>query len=105
MLFGTHYPDSGLDALLKMRPTQKELDSMGPGFTDRWETFYQKNLDKPAAGIMAIAGYERWSHTPLPYVCLRLEQSLTCFPEMLSVLVFSLCAPPSRCCISSDIAS
>ena len=94
MLFGAHYPDSGIDALLKMRPTQKELDSMGPGFTERWETFYKKDLDKPVAGIAVLAGYERRSHTPSPYNCPCLEECcLTCLPERSSVLAFTLCVP------------
>ena len=106
MLFGAHYPDSGIDALLKMRPTQKELDSMGPAFTERWETFYKKDLDKPVAGIAVLAGYERRSQTPSPYNCPCLEECcLTCLPERSSVLAFTLCVPPSLRYISSDMVS
>ena len=104
MLFGAHDSNSGFDALLKMRPTQKELDSMGPGFTERWETFYKKNLDKPVAGIAVLAGYERRSHTPSPYNCPCLEDwRLTYLPERSSVVAFTLCVTPSYRYIASDI--
>ncbi|KAL4080219.1 GMC oxidoreductase-domain-containing protein [Scleroderma yunnanense] len=47
---------NGIDALLKIRPTPKELESMGPEFSARWESFFKNSPDKPVAAIVPLAG-------------------------------------------------
>lgn len=47
---------NGIDILFKMRPTPKELESAGPDFAARWETFFKNDPDKPVAAIALLAG-------------------------------------------------
>lgn len=52
-----HYP-SGIDSGIKMRPTVKDLDAIGPDFLDRWNSFFVKDSarDKPVLYIGSLAG-------------------------------------------------
>ncbi|KAG6329171.1 hypothetical protein ID866_9918 [Astraeus odoratus] len=45
---------NAMDGLLKMRPTPRELESMGPDFGTRWESFFKNSPDKPVANIVAV---------------------------------------------------
>lgn len=56
ILPSTHDTNSGIDILFKMRPTPKELESAGPDFAARWETFFKNDPDKPVAAIALLAG-------------------------------------------------
>jgi len=39
--------NSGIDAGIKMRPTNEELSSMSPEFSRRWSTYFANAPDKP----------------------------------------------------------
>lgn len=57
---------NGIDAGVKIRPTQKELDEMKkwptPEFVDGWESYFKNKPDKPVMHYSVIAGYVRfWS--------------------------------------------
>lgn len=48
--------NSTADAFLKLRPSPKELESMGPEFAERWDKFFKNNPDKSVAMIASLAG-------------------------------------------------
>ena len=52
----THYKNSGVDAGIKLRPTNEELSSMSPEFNHRWSTFFANAPDKPVMLAMPFAG-------------------------------------------------
>jgi hypothetical protein len=51
--------NSGVDAGIKLRPTNEELSSMSPEFSHRWSTFFKNAPDKPVILAMPFAG---WAH-------------------------------------------
>ena len=48
---------SGVEAILKLRPTEAQVSSGGPALQQRWESFFQHRPDKPMATIVPCAGY------------------------------------------------
>ncbi|KAF9267964.1 alcohol oxidase [Marasmius fiardii PR-910] len=48
---------NGIDAGIKIRPTEKDLKELGPSFKQRWETFFQRVPDKPVMWIGVLAAY------------------------------------------------
>jgi alcohol oxidase len=48
--------NSAVDAGIKMRPTNEELSSMSPEFSDRWSTFFANAPDKPVMLAISFAG-------------------------------------------------
>ncbi|KAG8212846.1 hypothetical protein J3R82DRAFT_11163 [Butyriboletus roseoflavus] len=48
---------NGIEAIVKVRPTVKQLRSAGPELQSRWERFFQHNPDKPMGIIAASAGF------------------------------------------------
>lgn len=52
---------NGIDAGVKIRPTQKELDEMKkwptPDFVNGWETYFKNKPDKPVMHYSVISGY------------------------------------------------
>ena len=49
--------NSGIDAGIKIRPTLREVELLGPGFQPLWNSFYAPSLDKPLSFIGPVAGY------------------------------------------------
>ncbi|KAG8212842.1 GMC oxidoreductase-domain-containing protein [Butyriboletus roseoflavus] len=47
---------SGMEAIMKVRPTAKQLRSAGPELQSRWERFFQYSPDKPMGTIAPCAG-------------------------------------------------
>jgi alcohol oxidase len=47
---------SGIEAMVKMRPTAAQLTSTWPVLQLRWEAFFQHSPDKPMAIIVPFAG-------------------------------------------------
>ena len=47
---------SGIEAMMKVRPTAAQLTSTGPALQLRWETFFQHSPEKPMAIIVPFAG-------------------------------------------------
>ena len=52
----TQLQNSGVDAGIKLRPTNEELASMSPEFSDRWSTFFANAPDKPVVVALPFAG-------------------------------------------------
>lgn len=50
-------PLSAVDAAIKMRPREDELEELGPDFAQRWKEFYANKPDKPLFWLSALAGY------------------------------------------------
>lgn len=48
---------SGIDAGIRLRPTEKELPSLGPEFKQFWDDVMVPNPDKPLHQLGAFAGY------------------------------------------------
>jgi alcohol oxidase len=52
---------NGIEAGVKIRPTQKELDEFKkwptPDFVDGWETYFKNKPDKPVMHYSVISGY------------------------------------------------
>ena len=48
--------NSGVDAGIKMRPTNEELQSMSPEFSHRWSTYFANAPDKPVMLAIPFAG-------------------------------------------------
>ncbi len=48
-------PGSGLDAVLRYRPSEQEVHKIGPEFVERWASFYAGAPDKPiiVAGLLS----------------------------------------------------
>lgn len=44
-----------MDAGVRLRPTAEDLESIGPGFTNRWNTFFANAPDKPIMLMSTIA--------------------------------------------------
>ena len=47
---------SGIEAMVKVRPTAKQLTSAGPALQLRWERFFEHSPDKPMGIIGLCAG-------------------------------------------------
>ncbi|THU99422.1 alcohol oxidase [Dendrothele bispora CBS 962.96] len=47
---------NGVDAAIKIRPTEAELQEIGIEFTERWNDFYANKPDKPLFWLSALAG-------------------------------------------------
>lgn len=56
---------SSVDAGVKLRPTQEELEELGPSFRQIWEEFYVGAPDKPVACLVPTAGLEHFSRSIL----------------------------------------
>ncbi|KAJ3915703.1 GMC oxidoreductase-domain-containing protein [Lentinula edodes] len=48
---------NSVDAGVKLRPTQEELEELGPSFRQIWEEFYVGAPDKPVACLVPTAGH------------------------------------------------
>ncbi|TRM64391.1 GMC oxidoreductase-domain-containing protein [Schizophyllum amplum] len=48
---------NGIDAGIKMRPTEAELKALGTPFEERWKTFFEKAEDKPVIWVGAVAAF------------------------------------------------
>ncbi|KIJ11538.1 alcohol oxidase [Paxillus involutus ATCC 200175] len=76
---------NGLDAMVKLRPTAAELESIGPMFQHRWETFFKHSPDKPLAILSAAAGFSG-DHSIEPgrkFVCMCYY---TLYPESIGTV-------------------
>ncbi|KAL4253793.1 GMC oxidoreductase family protein [Abortiporus biennis] len=51
--------NNGLNAGIKMRPSEEELKAIGPIFQKRWQKHYATNPDKPLSFIGPIALYDQ----------------------------------------------
>ncbi|KAJ7748686.1 GMC oxidoreductase-domain-containing protein [Mycena metata] len=47
---------NGVEAAIKLRPNEKDLEQLTSSFTSRWETFYANAADKPITFICTLAG-------------------------------------------------
>ena len=47
---------SGISSGIKIRPTAKDLEILGPAFAKRWEEFFLDGPDKPVMWIGPYAG-------------------------------------------------
>lgn len=56
---GEHIPhlSSGIDAGIKLRPDNKDLELLGPDFKDPWETYFAPAPDKPIMFLGLISAY------------------------------------------------
>ena len=52
----TPIQNSGVDAGIKLRPTNEDLSSMSPEFDRRWRSFFANAKDKPVMLAMPFAG-------------------------------------------------
>ncbi|KAL7269090.1 Alternative oxidase, mitochondrial precursor [Rhizina undulata] len=48
---------NGIDAGVKIRPTEQELKEMGPEFRHGWDTYFKNKPDKPVMHYSIIAGF------------------------------------------------
>ncbi|KAF5360054.1 hypothetical protein D9758_007605 [Tetrapyrgos nigripes] len=48
---------SGMDFAGKIRPTQQELNEMGPEFQQRWKNYFENAPDKPVLWMGVLNGY------------------------------------------------
>jgi alcohol oxidase len=48
---------NGIEAVVKVRPTQAELASTGSALQSRWKSFFQNRPDKPLAIIVPLSGF------------------------------------------------
>ncbi|KAK0209860.1 hypothetical protein IW262DRAFT_1281076 [Armillaria fumosa] len=48
---------SGVDAAIKMRPREDELEELGPDFREYWEKNFANKPDKPLFWLSALAEY------------------------------------------------
>ena len=63
-VFADTLQNSGVDAGIKMRPTNEELLSM-PEFNHRWSTFFANAPDKPVMLTIPFAGCEYFKINPI----------------------------------------
>jgi len=71
--------------MVKLRPTAAELESIGPMFQHRWETFFKHSPDKPLAILSAAAGFSG-DHSIEPgrkFVCMCYY---TLYPESIGTV-------------------
>ena len=47
---------SGLDAGIKLRPSEDELHELGPDFQSRWKDYFANQPDKPIVLMMGVSG-------------------------------------------------
>ncbi|KIY51711.1 alcohol oxidase [Fistulina hepatica ATCC 64428] len=48
---------NGLDAGIKMRPKSKDLEELGPEFSERWKEYFESAPDKPVMWLGTVAAY------------------------------------------------
>ncbi|KAJ7130938.1 GMC oxidoreductase-domain-containing protein [Mycena filopes] len=48
---------NGIESGIKIRPTAKDLEVLGPTFRQRWQDFYASRPDKPLAWVGPLVGY------------------------------------------------
>lgn len=68
---------NGYDASAKIRPTEAEVDELGPEFRARWDRDFQQEPQKPLVGLILAAGllavvnpYPEGQHYSIaPYTC------------------------------------
>lgn len=48
---------NGIDAGVKIRPTEKELQEMGPEFRQGWDSYFKNKPDKPVMHYSLISGF------------------------------------------------
>ena len=54
-LVAQYFHRSGMEAMVKVRPTAAQLTS-APALQSRWETFFRHSPDKPMGMIMPFSG-------------------------------------------------
>lgn len=95
---------SGVDASVKFRPLEHEVEELGPDFEEVWKKDYAQKPDKPLFWMSALAGYAcasfilRLSHkgtADFPQISRRYRQSATSALEFLSYV--------DRCAIESQV--
>jgi len=72
-----------VDAAIKFRPTEAEVEDIGPEFRERWNEFYADKADKPLFWLGALAGCVQgliFSYCQWNYVCVSLPTDQTGFP-------------------------
>ena len=47
---------SGIEAMVKVRPTEAEVTSGGPSLQQRWQAFFHRSPDKPMGILVPFAG-------------------------------------------------
>ncbi|KAJ6507921.1 GMC oxidoreductase-domain-containing protein [Mycena vitilis] len=48
---------NSIEAGIKLRPNAKDLEDIGPTFSERWQTFFANQPDKPVMWFGPLAGY------------------------------------------------
>ncbi|KAJ7273128.1 GMC oxidoreductase-domain-containing protein [Mycena rebaudengoi] len=48
---------NGIEAGIKLRPSTKDLETLGPTFTKRWQEFFANHPDRPVMWVGALAAY------------------------------------------------
>lgn len=48
---------NGIEAGVKIRPTEQELKEMGPEFRNGWDSYFKNKPDKPVMHYSLISGY------------------------------------------------
>lgn len=48
---------NGIEAGVKIRPTEQELKEMGPEFRNGWDSYFKDKPDKPVMHYSLISGY------------------------------------------------
>ncbi|KAJ3554310.1 hypothetical protein NP233_g12447 [Leucocoprinus birnbaumii] len=48
---------NGVDAGIRLRPTAEDLETIGPSFTERWNSYFANSPDKPIMLLASGAGY------------------------------------------------
>ncbi|KAA8915057.1 putative choline dehydrogenase [Sphaerosporella brunnea] len=48
---------NGIEAGVKLRPTEKEIDAMGPAFRSGWDSYFKNKPDKPVMHYSVISGF------------------------------------------------
>ncbi|KAF8553986.1 alcohol oxidase [Imleria badia] len=70
---------NGVEASVKFRPTDAELNVLGSGFKSRWESFYENQPDKPIGMLVSVAGLPRsGSKSPWKFISMAYN---TLYPE------------------------
>lgn len=49
---------NGIEAGVKIRPSEQELKEMGPEFRDGWDSYFKNKPDKPVMHYSLISGYK-----------------------------------------------
>ncbi|KAF4613895.1 hypothetical protein D9613_007490 [Agrocybe pediades] len=51
------FANNGIDAAIKLRPNEAELQTMSPAFDERWKSYYANKPDKPVMLLGSMAAY------------------------------------------------